>query len=269
MGIIIIEYPLISGIIILLLGRYIGYKGAKIIGIQSIIIGIIGIIYYLIGYIRNNKVWIIELGNWFNIEGINIGYNIIIDKYGILMITLVSIFTGIILKYAYWYLEEDEHIIRFIGLILIFAASMNILVAANNWLIIFMGWETVGLMSFFLINYWRNSINNIKSSMKAILYNKIGDIILIGGIILLIINNSSLEFYSMKIESNNKLIFIGLFIATIIKSAQFLSHPWLSDAMAGPTPVSALLHAATMVTAGIFLWIRIGDIIEINIINIS
>ena len=233
---------------------------------------------------RNNKKGKIEIGEWINIDQIEEKYKIEISKITIIMTTLIIIISFCIIIYSFWYLEIDAHINRFISYLLLFTTSMLILVNSSNILLLFLGWESVGITSYLLINYWYNNINSNKSAIKAILYNKIGDIsLLIFMFILLLISpntyfSSSLISNSYNLINNlnninwieinenikiiNNLLFFILF-AIMAKSSQFFLHPWLGDAMAGPTPVSALLHAATMVTAGIYLMIRLEFIFNI------
>ena len=159
-------------------------------------------------------------------------------------------------------MKEEENKIRFIIYMNIFSFTMLLLVLSNNIIIMLIGWEGVGVSSYLLINYWNTRLQANKSAIKAILYNKIGDIFLIMGIIYIINYNYNMILFDNNYIINNNIIvndyiIICIIIAAIAKSAQFGFHCWLGDAMEGPTPVSALLHAATMVTAGIYLLFRI------------
>ncbi len=269
MSINLITIPLISSISLISLGRYIGIKGGKIISITSILIAVIISISEYINYLNTNNIKKIILFEWFNI-GINkIQIEFLLNKESILMINLISIITMIVIIYSYWYMENEEFLNRFISNLLLFAVTMYILVLSNNLLILFIGWEGVGIMSYLLINFWYKSINSNKSGLKAILYNKIGDITLILTMIFLLNLNNNLNFpKNNNINSNVELliniIMILIIISAMAKSAQIFLHPWLGDAMAGPTPVSALLHAATMVTAGIYLLYKFNIYIDIS-----
>lgn len=266
MNLLIISIPLISSITILLTGRFLGKKGGGIISIGSIVTSMIISLKSLIENIEG-KIYSIEIKEWLNIGQIKGKIEIIYDKESVLMMNLISIITTIVIIYSYWYLKEDAHINRFISKLLIFSVTMYILVGSKNILFSFLGWEGVGIISFLLINYWYNSIQNSKSAIKAIIFNKIGDIAFLLGIILIIFNYNTLNYNSINIycsESSENLmnyIIITFIIAAIAKSAQIFLHCWLGDAMAGPTPVSALLHAATMVTAGIYLLMRMKNIL--------
>ena len=177
------------------------------------------------------------------------------------MLYIITLITSIIIIYSTWYMEEDPHINRFLSFLLIFSVTMYILVSANNLFTLFLGWEGVGIMSYLLINYWYTIISANKSSIKAILFNKIGDIsiYILLALILLLNNNTELLFNNSQ---SNTLINILILLAARAKSAQIFFHCWLGDAMAGPTPVSALLHAATMVTAGIILLLKLEPLLH-------
>lgn len=275
MNILLISTPLISGFTILSIGRYLGKKGSVFISIISILISQLISFNILIDYLRNNTISRYNLGKWFEIGVYNTNIEFIFDKHSIIMINLISIIALIVIIYSVWYMENDAHITRFLSKLLIFSVTMFILVTSNNFILLFAGWETVGVMSYLLINFWYNSLNSNKSAFKAILYNKIGDIGFILGITLLINLYSNSNIKNLLIIDNNlpqsfiDLLLFFFIIAAIAKSAQIFLHCWLGDAMAGPTPVSALLHAATMVTAGVFLLVRLSSnyFLEISPIN--
>ncbi len=264
MNILIISIPLITGFSILSLGRYLGKKGTVILSILSILLSELISLNILLYFLKYNTITSINIGQWFNLGVINTNFEFIFDKESIIMINLISLISFIVISYSVWYMSNDPHITRFLSYLLIFSVTMFILVTSNNFFLLFAGWETVGIMSYLLINFWYNSLNSNKSALKAILYNKIGDIGYILGLIILvnIYSNSNIRniIISNNIPSNiiNSLLFFFI-LAAIAKSAQIFLHCWLGDAMAGPTPVSALLHAATMVTAGVFLLIRLSS----------
>ena len=169
------------------------------------------------------------------------------------------------------YMSIDPHINRFIAYLNLFTLFMLILVSSSNLIQLFLGWEGVGLTSYLLISFWYQRTEAIKSAFKALLVNKIGDISFLLLIIIIFLNFYTLEISNLKsvlYTSPCILIGISIIIATIGKSAQLGLHSWLPDAMEGPTPVSALIHAATMVTAGVFLLINLSFFLEkfINII---
>lgn len=271
MILLIITIPLFSSLAIFTLGRFIGQKGGVFISIISILSSMVLGWRLLIRYLENNEEIIVNIYNWINHGMIDISINMILDKYSIFMIMLITTITFVVITYSTWYMDSDPHKNRFLSILLMFAVTMLILVTSSNFFVMFVGWEGVGIMSYLLINFWYNSINSNKSAIKAVLYNKIGDIgFLIGiSIILLISSNTNIQniiYIGETVKNNEILVYLILFFlfAAVAKSAQIFLHPWLGDAMAGPTPVSALLHAATMVTAGVFLLFRLESLIYIS-----
>lgn len=268
MELLIISIPLFSSFSLLFLGRFIGVKGGKIISIYSIIANILISIISIKEYIEG-KISIIKIKEWYELGQIKGGIELIIDKNTVIMNSLISIITTVVIIYSYWYLGQDAHINRFVSKLLLFSVSMYILVSSKNILFSFLGWELVGIVSYLLINFWSISIQNNKCAIKAIIFNKIGDITYILGLVILSTSLYSYDYYyinSYSTLSNNPHLYTILslcfIIAAMAKSAQIILHCWLGDAMAGPTPVSALLHAATMVTAGIILLLRCEEILN-------
>lgn len=281
MKLLLITIPSISAFTILILGRYLGKKGGEIISKSSIIISMVISFISVIDFFQG-KIITIEIKEWFNIGGLVGKLEIIYDKESIIMVNLISIITLVVIFYSYWYLQGDAHLNRFISLLLIFSVTMYILVLSKNLIFTFFGWEGVGIISFLLINFWSNSIQNSKSALKAIIFNKIGDIFYLLALIILGIYTYNYDYNLINLISNEvnsnilSIISFSLIFAAMAKSAQIFLHAWLGDAMAGPTPVSALLHAATMVTAGIYIILKTkililnsNPIIEIFIILIG
>lgn len=267
MYILLVVIPFISFIIITLMGRNIGRKGSIIINnILNIILIIITInILYEIVYKGGNVS--IKIMNWLKIGSININYTLIYDSINIYLVFLIILIYTIVSTYSIWYMKEDSGLIRFLGYLNIFSLNMLILVLSNNLIILIIGWEWVGLTSYILINYWYTRIQANKASIKAILYNKVGDIGLIIGVSMLLIYKGLYEYNNIYIIESKIInyIIIGIIIGSVAKSAQIGLHSWLGDAMEGATPVSALLHAATMVTAGIFLILRVLPSVYVDI----
>jgi proton-translocating NADH-quinone oxidoreductase chain L len=193
----------------------------------------------------------------------------------VLMVTFISLLVHL---YSLEYMNNDPHLPRFLSYLSLFTFFMLVLIVSDNFLQLFVGWEGVGLCSYLLINFWFSRIQANKAAIKAMLLNKIGDIGLALGILLIFYTFHSIEFFTIfnlvpfvflktiyifNIKFNLlTLITILLFIGAIGKSAQIGLHTWLGDAMEGPTPVSALIHAATMVTAGVFLLLRCSPLFE-------
>ena len=220
------------------------------------------------------------LGSWF-LPILGFTWSLFLDFFSLHMIFLIVIISFFVFLYAFEYLESDPHIVRFLAYLCFFTFFMLILVTAGNLLQLFLGWEGVGLISFLLINFWFTRLEANRSAIKAVLFNKIGDISLIFFMVVLFFFFKTLEiptlislisftslyifkFYFFGIIFNVNLYFLLsclLCISAFGKSAQLGLHAWLPDAMEGPTPVSALLHSATMVTAGVFILIRFSVII--------
>ncbi len=198
------------------------------------------------------------------------------DSLTCIMLFVVSLVSTLVHLYSIDYMNHDPHISRFMSYLSLFSFFMLILVSADNFIQLFLGWEGVGLASYLLINFWFTRIEASKAAIKAIVMNRIGDFGLCLGIIAIFFLCNSLDFAivfatigyfknsQFMLLNINYITFISilLFIGAVGKSAQIGLHTWLPDAMEGPTPVSALIHAATMVTAGVFLLIRCSPIIE-------
>ena len=216
--------------------------------------------------------------NWMTIGGLKFEIGFLIDSLTALMMCVVTFVSLMVHIYTVGYMKDDEGYNRFFSYISLFTFSMLMLVMSNNFLQLFFGWEAVGLVSYLLIGFWYKKPTAIAANMKAFLVNRVGDFGFILGIGLLVAYAGSLnygEVFAQK-EALAKLIFPGtdwllitvacicLFIGAMGKSAQFPLHVWLPDSMEGPTPISALIHAATMVTAGIFMVARMSPLFELS-----
>lgn len=265
MSILIISIPLSSAILTYMLGRKIGYRGGRVISIGSMLINICLSAYMYRDYAGGQEKALF-IKEWFNVGQQSTSFELVYTKEGVLMLLLISLITAVVISYSYWYLGGDAHQNRFIGYLLLFAVAMYVLVFSKNYLQIFLGWEGVGVISYLLINFWYSSIGNNKAAIKALLFNKVGDIAYIYAIVALMYigldTNTSLVFNPSYTGIYMSIIY-ALVIASMAKSAQIILHCWLGDAMAGPTPVSALLHAATMVTAGIYLLLKISPLLHL------
>ncbi len=211
----------------------------------------------------------VQLFNWFSVGGMEIPFAFLIDHLSILMMLVITGVGSLIHIYSIGYMHGDEGFNRFFSYLNLFIFFMLTLVMANNYVLMFVGWEGVGLCSYLLIGFWFKNQEYNKAASKAFIMNRIGDLALLIGLFLMFQYLGTLTFEGV----NNKLdvssgasyvpdtniitiITILLFIGACGKSAQIPLYTWLPDAMAGPTPVSALIHAASMVTAGIYMIVR-------------
>nr|QOJ45110.1 NADH dehydrogenase subunit 5 [Allobates olfersioides] len=201
---------------------------------------------------------------WFHIFTTPMSFSVQLDQYSILFTPIALMVSWSIIEYSLWYMHGDLKIQLFFKYLLIFLLAMMLLVSAGNLLILFIGWEGVGIMSYLLIGWYFTRSNAGAAALQAVLYNRIGDIGFLLAIFWLISNFDSLDFNLLFSMNTPTLLALAFIIAAASKSAQFGLHPWLASAMEGPTPVSALLHSSTMVVAGVFLLIRIHPLIQNN-----
>ena len=285
----ILFLPLFAAIISGFFGKYIGDRISEII--TSLFVSVSAILSLFIFYdvilegYENNFV----IASWIDTGSLSVNWSIKIDPLSSVMLVVVTLISALVHIYSIGYMSHDPHKPRFMAYLSLFTFAMLTLVTSDNFLQLFFGWEGVGLCSYFLIGFWfkRDSAN--AAAIKAFIVNRIGDFGFALGIFLIFylfgtVNynevfqqipqnlNNDLTFFGIHINSIN-LICILLFVGAMGKSAQILLHTWLPDAMEGPTPVSALIHAATMVTAGVFLVVRCSPIFEyselaLNIVTI-
>ncbi|MDO8457354.1 MAG: NADH-quinone oxidoreductase subunit L [Burkholderiaceae bacterium] len=218
------------------------------------------------------------LYTWMVVGGLKMEIGFLVDGLTAMMMCVVTFVSLMVHVYTIGYMEEDEGYNRFFSYISLFTFSMLMLVMSNNMLQLFFGWEAVGLVSYLLIGFWFNKPTAIFANMKAFLVNRVGDFGFILGIGLIVAFSGTLNYTEAfaKAADLAKLSFPGtdwmlitvicicLFIGAMGKSAQFPLHVWLPDSMEGPTPISALIHAATMVTAGIFMVARMSPLFELS-----
>ncbi|MCY1660345.1 NADH-quinone oxidoreductase subunit L [Chryseobacterium sp. SL1] len=207
---------------------------------------------------------IVKAFEWFRVNGVQINFGFQIDQLSLMMVMIITGIGSLIHLYSIGYMSHDKGFYKFFTYLNLFIFSMLLLVMGSNYLILFIGWEGVGLCSYLLIGFWYTNEEYGKAARKAFIMNRIGDLALLIGIFMLASQTNAVDYLTIK-ENAGKfeldgtvIIFIttSLFIGATGKSAQVPLYTWLPDAMAGPTPVSALIHAATMVTAGIYLVVR-------------
>jgi NADH-quinone oxidoreductase subunit L len=218
------------------------------------------------------------LYTWMVVGGLKMEIGFLVDGLSAMMMCVVTFVSLMVHLYTIGYMEEDEGYNRFFSYISLFTFAMLMLVMSNNMLQLFFGWEAVGLVSYLLIGFWYNKPTAIFANMKAFLVNRVGDFGFILGIGLIVAFAGTLNYTEAFAKADQlaavtfpgtdwmlvTVICICLFIGAMGKSAQFPLHVWLPDSMEGPTPISALIHAATMVTAGIFMVARMSPLFELS-----
>ena len=289
MEISIIALPLIASIISGFFGKLIGDRSSEII--TSLLVSISAIFSVLVLYevVVNQYQENIIIATWISSGSLEVNWSMKIDSLSAVMLVVVTSVSALVHIYSIGYMSHDPHKPRFMAYLSLFTFAMLMLVTADNFIQLFFGWEGVGLCSYFLIGFWFKKESANKAAIKAFVVNRVGDFGFALGIFLIFYLFGTVNYTDVFAEIPNitdkNLVFLGitfnavdlicllLFIGAMGKSAQILLHTWLPDAMEGPTPVSALIHAATMVTAGVFLVVRCSPIYEysdlaLNIITI-
>jgi len=276
----IIFLPLLAAIISGFFGKIVGNKPSQLI--TSLFVSISALLSIYVFYnvtifdYSNN----IVIAKWITSGDLDVNWSIKIDQLSAIMLVVVTLVSAIVHVYSIGYMSHDPHQPRFMSYLSLFTFAMLVLVTSDNFLQLFFGWEGVGLCSYFLIGFWFKKSTANAAAIKAFLVNRVGDFGFALGIFLVfyifgtvnyedvfnqvtIYKDDNLKFLGLEFNVINLICFL-LFIGAMGKSAQIFLHTWLPDAMEGPTPVSALIHAATMVTAGVFLVVRCSPIYEFS-----
>ncbi len=277
-ALLIVMLPLASAIINGALCLVINKKYGSIISSSAIIISALFSLYIFYYTGLNQNILHITLGKWFEVAEFKVNWAIYIDQLTAIMFLVVTCVSSVVHVYSLGYMAEDKGLPKFLSFLSLFTFFMLMLVSADNFLQLFFGWEGVGLCSYLLIGFWYKKDSANKAAIKAFIVNRVGDFAFILGIIAIIFSCRSANFTDVFLAAkglaNVKILLLGfepsrldiicllLFIGCMGKSAQIGLHVWLPDAMEGPTPVSALIHAATMVTAGVFLVARCSYLFE-------
>ncbi len=280
MEISIIALPLIASIISGFFGKFIGDRNSEIV--TSLLVSISAILSVILFYevIFNQYEENIIIAKWINSGSLEVNWTMKIDALSAVMLVVITFISALVHIYSIGYMSHDPHKPRFMAYLSLFTFAMLMLVTADNFIQLFFGWEGVGLCSYFLIGFWFKKETANAAAIKAFVVNRVGDFGFALGIFLIFylfgtvnykevfdqiptVENEKLNFLGIQIKAID-LICILLFIGAMGKSAQIFLHTWLPDAMEGPTPVSALIHAATMVTAGVFLVVRCSPIYEFS-----
>lgn len=259
------------------LGRWVGRAGAHWVTILGVLVSAIGSAFVLQDVLAGNT-FNGTLYTWSAIGGIKLEIGFMIDTLSAMMMVVVTSVSLMVHIYTIGYMKDDPGYQRFFAYISLFTFSMLMLVMSNNMLQLFFGWEAVGLVSYLLIGFWYTRPTAIFANMKAFLVNRVGDFGFVLGIGLLFAYAGSMNYTEVFSQSDKlagltfpgtdwmllSVACIALFVGAMGKSAQFPLHVWLPDSMEGPTPISALIHAATMVTAGIFMVARFSPLFELS-----
>lgn len=267
----LIAFPLLGAAILLLGGRRTDRIGHLVGTAASVLSFLVGVVLFvaMLGEPSDARAFEVPLWDWFNAGGYHVEVGLLLDQLSIAFVLLITGVGSLIHVYSIGYMEHDERRRRFFGYLNLFVAAMLLLVLANDFLVLFVGWEGVGLASYLLIGFWQHKNSASVAAKKAFVVNRVGDMGMVLAIasMLLVFGSSAFDvvFAGAEGASTGWLTAIGLFLllAACGKSAQFPLQSWLLDAMEGPTPVSALIHAATMVTAGVYLVVRAGAIYDL------
>ena len=274
----IIFLPFLGSFLAAVFGRFLGPNGSAITTVFCIGCSCLLSIIAFFEVSLASCTCFIKLTPWINSGLFNVEWGFFFDSLTVIMIVVVTFISSLVHLYSVEYMSHDPHLPRFMAYLSLFTAFMLVLVTGDNFIQMFLGWEGIGLSSYLLINFWFSRIQANKAAIKAMIVNRIGDFGLALGIfsVFLLFNsvdyssvfaiapyfqNQVFSVFSFEVNCLN-LISLLLFVGAVGKSAQLGLHTWLPDAMEGPTPVSALIHAATLVTAGVFLLTRCSPILE-------
>ena len=285
----LIFLPLLASITSGFFGKYLGDRNSEIV--TSLFVSVSALLSIILFYqvIVNGYENNVVVATWINSGTLDVNWSIKVDALSSVMLVVVTLVSALVHIYSIGYMSHDPHKPRFMAYLSLFTFSMLTLVTSDNFLQLFFGWEGVGLCSYFLIGFWFKKETANAAAIKAFVVNRVGDFGFALGIFLIFYLFGTVNYVEVFNQIpqivEKKLLFLGmnvgaidlicilLFIGAMGKSAQIFLHTWLPDAMEGPTPVSALIHAATMVTAGVFLVVRCSPIFEyspltLNIITI-
>jgi NADH-quinone oxidoreductase subunit L len=264
--------PFLGFLFNVFLGKKVGKSIVGILGTLSVVISFALTLYFFLQINQSKQAIVINLFDWISIEKFNISFGFLLDQLSILWLLFVTGIGSLIHLYSISYMHDDEKMHSFFAYLNLFIFFMITLVIGSNLLVMFIGWEGVGLCSYLLIGFWYKNQDFNDAAKKAFIMNRIGDLGFLIGMFIVGYLFNTLDYTSIKlaITSTTEMdsywiaaAALALFIGASGKSAQIPLYTWLPDAMAGPTPVSALIHAATMVTAGIFMITRMNFLFDL------
>jgi len=285
MEIALLFFPLLASITSGFFGKTIGDRKSEIV--TSVFVSISALLSLILFYqvIVNNYENNVVIATWINSGTLNVNWSINVDALSSVMLVVVTLVSSLVHIYSIGYMSQDPHKPRFMAYLSLFTFAMLTLVTSDNFLQLFFGWEGVGLCSYFLIGFWFKKDSANAAAIKAFVVNRVGDFGFALGIFLIFYLFGTVNYTEVFDQIpqiiDKKLMFLGiyikavdlicilLFVGAMGKSAQIFLHTWLPDAMEGPTPVSALIHAATMVTAGVFLVVRCSPIFEYSPLTLN
>jgi NADH-quinone oxidoreductase subunit L len=278
LAVLVVFLPLLAAIIAGFFGRAIGDRGAQIVTCGALILSMLLGLVLFAEILDQGSTRIVPLVTWIAAGGVDVAWSLRLDTLSGVMIVAVTIVSAMVHVYSIGYMAHDPGIPRFMAYLSLFTFFMLALVTANDFVQLFFGWEGVGLLSYLLIGFWYDRRSANDAAIKAFIVNRVGDFGFALGIFAVFVIFGSLDFstvFGMAPGAVGTTInFLGwqvpsltlacilLFIGAMGKSAQLGLHTWLPDAMEGPTPVSALIHAATMVTAGVYMVARLSPLFE-------
>ena len=273
LALVLLLTPFIGFLFNIFFGKKSGKTVSGIVGTLSVVVSFVATIYFFIQIQGNPKPIQIDLFQWISLETFNVNFSFLLDQLSIIWLLFVTGIGSLIHLYSISYMHDDENMHKFFAYLNLFVFFMITLVMGSNLLVMFIGWEGVGLCSYLLIGFWYKNQDYNDAAKKAFIMNRIGDLGLLIGIFILAYLYNSVDFITLKgaipptlsVQENYwiPIAALCLFIGACGKSAQIPLYTWLPDAMAGPTPVSALIHAATMVTAGIFMVTRMNFLFDL------
>jgi NADH-quinone oxidoreductase subunit L len=285
MFVLLVFLPAVAALIVGLFGRWLGDRPSQLI--TSVAVSISAVLS-IIGFFQitgTEEVVRVEILHWISSGALDFSWSILVDPLTAVMFVVVTVVSALVHWYSIGYMSHDPHKPRFMAYLSLFTFAMLMLVSADNFVQLFFGWEGVGLASYLLIGFWYEKPTANAAAIKAFVVNRVGDFGFALGImaIFLVFNtvdyatvferapemtDSTIGFLGLELDTLTVITFL-LFIGAMGKSAQLFLHTWLPDAMEGPTPVSALIHAATMVTAGVFLVARCSPLFELAPITLG
>ena len=272
--------PFVGFLFNVFFGKSISKNSSGLIGTLTVIVSFAASIYFFLLINQSDKPVQISLFDWIQVSNFKVSFGFLLDQLSVLWLLFVTGIGSLIHLYSISYMHDDENLHKFFAYLNLFVFFMITLVVGSNLLVMFIGWEGVGLCSYLLIGFWHKNQDYNDAAKKAFIMNRIGDLGLLIGLFIIASMFNSLDFVTIKqlvfegkFDENSKWLGVAtlcLFIGASGKSAQIPLYTWLPDAMAGPTPVSALIHAATMVTAGIFMITRLNYLFDLTpqILNI-